>query len=513
MKKLFKYLAVLFLILPLFATGQNADAAETDSVAITLHKIIFPDGDLPEESVNSGTTSGTHADLLQDYRGLNGVTFEAYDVTAAFYELRAAGKSVEEAQLALSQLADDELGTAVASKVTATADGEDGAAAFSLPAKSGDKDAVYLFHEADAPAVVAEKSKNLVVVLPLYTDDDALMTDIHLYPKNEEVPHEVPPFEKTVVGKEDSYQFGDVIDYQITTEIPLDILDYQKYSVKDTADESLVFQEGSLTVTAGDKALTEGFDVTAAKNGFTVNFTDLKQLDQFAGQTLTFTYKMQLTADNAEGTAFKNEAVLESDFEEVPSETVVYTGGKHFVKVDLEDNDILLAGAEFVIKNDADKYLVKSDNGYSWKADDTDAIVLTSDEKGQFAINGLAYGSYTLEETKAPAGYQLSKTDVDFEITKNSYTSGAEAWLNVVNLKIPEKEQPPVVPMPEEPTPETPDPEEPVKPSEPNEIDKPEKVYPKTNEVVNHAFVWIGAILIAVVAVMAWQRRKKGNEE
>lgn len=509
MKKLLKYLALMILVLPVFMlNGMTSQAAETGTVTVMLHKIVFPNGEMPDEIANTGDASGTHADLLQDYRGLNGVTFEAYDVTAAFYELRAAGKSVEEAQLALSQLADNELGTAVASKVTATTDGEDGAAAFSLPAKSGDKDAVYLFHEADAPAVVAEKSKNLVVVLPLYTDDDALMTDIHLYPKNEENPHVLPPFEKTIIGKEDSYQFGDMIEYQLTSEIPLDILDYTKFIVKDTADQSLVFQEGSLKITAGDKELTQGFELANAKNGFTVNFTDLKQLDQFAGEALTFTYTMQLTDVNAEGSVFKNEAILETDFEEIPSEAVVYTGGKHFVKVDLEDNDILLAGAEFVVKNDADKYLVKSDNGYSWKADDTDAIVLTSDEKGQFAINGLAYGSYTLEETKAPTGYQLSKTDVDFEITKDSYTSGAEAWLNVVNLKIPEKEQPPVIP-----TPETPDSEEPVKPSEPNEIDKPEKVYPKTNEVVNHAFVWIGAILIAVVAVMAWQRRKKGNEE
>ena len=86
MKKIVKYLSLLLLLLPFFTVkGNNVTAAETDdNVTIFLHKIIFPNGEMPEDIANTGDMSGAHQDLLQEYRGLNDVTFEAYDMTDKF---------------------------------------------------------------------------------------------------------------------------------------------------------------------------------------------------------------------------------------------------------------------------------------------------------------------------------------------------------------------------------------------------------------------------------------------
>ena len=71
--------------LPTSFSRRNAS-----DVRITLHKLLFPEGQLPQEQINSG--EGT---LLQAYRGLNDVTYHVYDVTDSFYQLREDGESVE----------------------------------------------------------------------------------------------------------------------------------------------------------------------------------------------------------------------------------------------------------------------------------------------------------------------------------------------------------------------------------------------------------------------------------
>ncbi|MGL4588847.1 MAG: SpaA isopeptide-forming pilin-related protein [Mycoplasmatales bacterium] len=48
--------------------------------------------------------------------------------------------------------------------------------------------------------------------------------------------------------------------------------------------------------------------------------------------------------------------------------------------------------------------------------------VFTTDENGELTINGLKYGTYTLTETNAPAGYQTPTFEEEFEIKTNEQT-------------------------------------------------------------------------------------------
>ncbi|RGW12490.1 SpaH/EbpB family LPXTG-anchored major pilin [Enterococcus asini] len=500
MKKMFKYLSLLLLLLPIFSmNGNRVNGAELESndVNIILHKIAFPNGELPEEIANTGNLAGEHQDLLQEYRGLNGVTFEVYDMTEKFYEMRSSGSTVEAAQLALSQLADDDLGVALATQITATdVNGDKGVASFTLPATDDlGRDKVYLFHESQAPEVIETKAKNMVVVLPVYTEGEELLSTIHLFPKNEEKVHEEPPFEKIVVDQAGSYQFGDILTYEISTKVPVDIEKYQKFEVSDEADSGLAYQMGTLQVTIAGESAAHLYELVETESGFTVNFVDFEALNEHIGEEIVFQYQTQLVETKTETNAFKNHAWLVTDFEEITREVEVKTGGIHFIKVDLEDESILLSGAKFQVRNAKEEYLSKTATGYTWTTDakDKNLVTLTSGDKGQFEINGLTYGDYYLQETVAPKGYELGTELVKFTVSENSYTAGDTGILKVVNLKTPER---PVLPEtsgePEIPT---------------------RKVLPKTGETKNSSFIWLGAILIAGVAIALWQKNKKNGSE
>lgn len=500
MKKLAKYFALLLLLLPIFTVKGNdvtAAGAEDSDVTIVLHKIIFPNGEMPEDIANTGGMNGAHQDLLQEYQGLNDVTFEVYDMTAQFYALRAKGDTVEEAQLALSQVPDAELGVPLTSELTKEIEGKDGTAIFTLPATDDKgRDAVYLFRESAAPDFVVEKAKNMVVVLPVYFDNEQLST-IHLYPKNEKAVHDEPSFEKIIPGKAESYQFGDIVTFEITLDVPLDVLDYTKFEVSDAAEPGLVYQAASLKVLVEDESIMHLCDLEETETGFTTKFTNFTAMDEHAGKEMTFRYQMQLVNVKTETNVFKNKARLATNFEELEREVEVKTGGKRFVKVDLADDTQLLAGAKFQIRNGDKQYLSKTATGYAW-VDDAKAknlVVVESEDKGQFEINGLKFGEYTLEETVAPTGYELGTTPVSFTVSDGSYTAGDTGVLKVVNLKTPKK---PVLPDTSGPEPTT-----------PSTTETPRKTLPKTGETKNSSFIWLGLILLAGVAIVWWQKGKK----
>ncbi|MFD1417608.1 SpaA isopeptide-forming pilin-related protein [Companilactobacillus keshanensis] len=97
---------------------------------------------------------------------------------------------------------------------------------------------------------------------------------------------------------------------------------------------------------------------------------------------------------------------------------------------------------------------------------------ITTDEQGKFYISGLAEGKYSLVEIKAPDGYQLDSTPLEFEITANKTTD-----VSAKDNK--ETTTPPVVP------PVNPGPEPIVPPVTPPVNPGPEPIVPPVTPPVN----------------------------
>ncbi|HFH9838555.1 TPA: pilin N-terminal domain-containing protein [Streptococcus suis] len=170
----------------------------------------------------------------------------------------------------------------------------------------------------------------------------------------------------------------------------------------------------------------------------------------------------------------------------VPEKPKVITYGKRFVKTDdkaIDAQDIQkLIGAEFVVRNAQGQYLALKDsatksqeqnnytaaeNAYqaSVKANDgqaeakkalrdaayeamnmqwqwgekAGAFKFISSKDGKFEVKGLKQGTYHLEETKAPEGYALPSSTIEFEVGPNTWTDTTthiDNHLQVKNKKI-----------------------------------------------------------------------------
>lgn len=91
MKRFFRFVMMLMLLLPtICGVGQQVAVAETDTLTFTLHKLVFPENGMPDESQNDGD------ERLKDYDGLNGVTYDVYDVTTDFYRLLEASQKIRQ---------------------------------------------------------------------------------------------------------------------------------------------------------------------------------------------------------------------------------------------------------------------------------------------------------------------------------------------------------------------------------------------------------------------------------
>lgn len=83
--------------------------------------------------------------------------------------------------------------------------------------------------------------------------------------------------------------------------------------------------------------------------------------------------------------------------------------------------------AELKAERDAKFYAAREN--YQWieakdakAAKEAGALVLTSDDQGRFEITGLAYGTYTIVEIKAPKGYALpSNAEFEFTVGEGTY--------------------------------------------------------------------------------------------
>lgn len=227
---------------------------------------------------------------------------------------------------------------------------------------------------------------------------------------------------------------GDTVNFEIT--ITVKDGDPKGYVLHDQLS-GLTFDPDSLKVTIGEKTLTAGTDYTLDKkptdgDSFDVNFANgtLKPND-----VVVVTYSATVAANaTIAGAGNTNKAHLVYNGKNSTDEkttTYVWKLNVHKYTLNSTNKEEALSGAKFVLyREDGDtKEYAKLIGGKidSWVTDKNSATTLETSGTGDISIEGLNVGTYYLEETEAPAGYNKLTEPIEVEINATtSATSGSE---------------------------------------------------------------------------------------
>ena len=279
-------------------------------------------------------------------------------------------------------------------------------------------------------------------------------------------------------------KFNDVADYNIGDDVPFhligsvpDMSQYETYTYKftDTFDKGFdaVNTSNVKVYLSNDKKLdlegesidtditsyfsdtngsiqytpaTEAQGETAGtKATLTVSTKDLKKAATYSKSQpqyviVSYTAKLNAKAEiglpgnvNTAKLTYSNNPDQSGQGENQPThdtpedKVIVFTYGLDVTKVDSKNDKTKLKDAEFKLKNSDGKWATITDGKVTgWTATENDGAVLKSDAEGNFKVTGLDNGTYTLVETKAPAGYNLPANG--FSVTLTATTANGQTW-------------------------------------------------------------------------------------
>lgn len=227
---------------------------------------------------------------------------------------------------------------------------------------------------------------------------------------------------------------GDTVNFSITITVkdgaPKNYVLHDKLS-------GLTFDPNSLEVKVGTETLTANTDYTLETNpkdgdSFDVKFTDGKLK---TNDVVVVTYSATVAADaTIAGAGNKNTAKLVYNGKDSTKEettTYVWKLNVHKYALNSTNDEVALSGAKFVLyrmDSGVKKYAkLTGDKIDDWVTDKGGATTLETSGAGDILIEGLNVGTYYLEETEAPAGYNKLTEPIEVEITATtSVTSGSE---------------------------------------------------------------------------------------
>lgn len=253
---------------------------------------------------------------------------------------------------------------------------------------------------------------------------------------------------------------GDVVNFELTGTLPSNYADYKEPYVYEFHD---ILSKG-LTYNGDVKVYVKNDNEEVEITGYTVTSTNAATETPTDATTITVKFE-NLKADTVKVTDNNNSVTIDKNskiivkysatlnenavvgeagntntvnlvYSNNPNNTstgttkddkvTVYTFQLNVTKVDGTNNGTKLAGAKFKLYYETDntKYYVKEvtdDNTIkSWTRTENEALELTTDNNGNITVKGLKEGTYYLEETEAPAGYNKLTAPVKVEIANDS---------------------------------------------------------------------------------------------
>lgn len=244
------------------------------------------------------------------------------------------------------------------------------------------------------------------------------------------------PFDKT--DDKADVEVGETVTYTITSKVPDTTgFDEYTYEIADTMSEGLTFQKDVKVTVGGAELATGKYTLTTNATGFRL-VIKVKEIQDLVGKEIKVTYTAVVN-EKAVAVVSKNNATLKysndptdtSKTTTMTDEETVYSAKIVIDKFEKDNETKKLAGAKFVLKNEAgNKYYKWNDTEkkVEWVTSKDDATTVTTDDNGAAAFNGLKNGTYKLEETEAPAGYNMLTDDIKITI------NGSDANVNSLTV-------------------------------------------------------------------------------
>lgn len=479
---------VLALAVPASAAGNYTITITNDQTGHTYEAYQIFAGDVSDDTQQGGNVEGP---ILSNITWGSGVDNTRY--AALLAALQADGTIG--ARFAAINDATDAAAIAAALDGAATTDAEAFANVVSgflsdTATASTAGDGVYTITGLDAGYYLVKDRDGSLQDNPATATEYIVQVlgNVNMEPKDSDV----PTVEKKV-SEEDYHQdngygttYNDVADWDIGDSVPFKLIgsipdmsayDTYEYIFNDTLSDGLTLQEDTIKVyIAVDKndevgdyiPLKKGDDYTLTttntENGggsFSIAFDNLKTAPYIADGTRNYvivTYDATLNA-NAEIGLDGNPNSVDLQFSNDPNgdglgrttedTVIVFTYELDGTKVDGENEDTKLEGAEFVLFNGGHTRVAHIENGklVGWVAlpggydsdtyqqipyetwetfNRTTNVIMTSAAEGVFGVSGLDDGTYHLMEIKAPNGYNLLEDDVQLVIAAT--TVNGQNW-------------------------------------------------------------------------------------
>ena len=297
-------------------------------------------------------------------------------------------------------------------------------------------------------------SSNNLIGGSVSADDEWDLTAQPAYAKSSEI-----TLDKKIVNSGsnnpsgDDVAIGDIVSFQVTTQIPEYTSQYDfstgkdiTFTITDTLDKGLKgikdvevvvgkTEEAAGTNVTEDDTIVDVSECDDNSKGFSVDFISDEYLVKNAGKSVVITYKSVLTAEavlNFNANPNKVELKYSNNpgtITEIDDTTYHYTFEINGEIVKVGENDEKLADAEFKLFKAA---LTKNEDGsVTWSAAD-ELKTAVSDTNGKLVFTGLDAGKYILKESKAPNGYSLSDKETKIEITASYNDDGTLASYKII---------------------------------------------------------------------------------